>query len=115
MGATIATYFTFLPSFVFILLGGPLIETTHGQLRFTAPLTGITAAVVGVVLNLAMFFAYHVLWPSGFAGPFEWPLAVIAAVAFVALWRYKIGIIPVILACGAAGLAWSFVVPALGL
>ena len=114
MGATIATYFTFLPSFVFILLGGPLIETTHGQLRFTAPLTGITAAVVGVVLNLAMFFAYHVLWPSGFGGRLEWPLAIIAAVAFVALWRYKVGIIPVILACGLVGLGYTMLVGAIG-
>ena len=114
VGATIATYFTFLPSFVFILLGGPLIETTHGQLRFTAPLTGITAAVVGVVVNLAMFFAYHVLWPSGFGGRFEWPLAVIAIAAFTALWRYKVGIIPVILACGVVGLAWSAFAGAIG-
>jgi chromate transporter len=68
---------------------------------------------VGVVLNLAMFFAYHVLWPSGFAGPFEWPLAVIAAVAFVALWRYKVGIIPVILACGVVGLGYSMLVGAM--
>jgi len=107
-GALVATYFTFLPSFVFILLGGPLVETTHGQLRFTSPLTGITAAVVGVVLNLAVFFAYHVLWPDGFAGAFEWPLALIGMAALVALWRFKIGIIPVILACGIAGLAYRF-------
>jgi chromate transporter len=114
-GATVATYFTFLPSFVFILLGGPLVESTHGQLKFTAPLTGITAAVVGVILNLAVFFAYHILWPQGFGGRFEWPLAVIGIVAFIALWRYKVGIIPVILACGVAGLAWSFVAPLIGL
>jgi len=63
-GATVATFFTFLPSFLFILIGGPLVEATHGDLKFTAPLTGITAAVVGVVLNLAVFFAYHVLWPQ---------------------------------------------------
>jgi chromate transporter len=115
MGATVVTYFTFLPSFVFILLGGPLVETTHGQLRFTAPLTAITAAVVGVILNLAVFFAYHVLWPKGFGGYFEWPSAIIGLAAFIALWRYKVGIIPVILACGAAGLAWTFLAPAIGL
>ena len=107
LGATIATWFTFLPSFVFILLGGPLVETTHGDLKFTAPLTGITAAVVGVILNLAIFFAYHVLWPEGFGGRFEWASAVIGAAAFIALWRYKAGVIPVILACGLAGLAYS--------
>ena len=65
VAAVVVTFFTFLPSFVFILLGGPLVETTHGELRFTAPLTAITAAVVGVILNLAVFFAYHVLWPQG--------------------------------------------------
>jgi chromate transporter len=113
-GAAIATYFTFLPSFIFILLGGPLVETTHGQIKFTAPLTAITAAVVGVILNLAVFFAYHVLWPQGFAGVFVWPAAVIGIVAFIALWRFKVGIIPVILACGVAGLAWTFAAPAIG-
>ncbi|HEX2829075.1 MAG TPA: chromate efflux transporter [Burkholderiales bacterium] len=115
MGATVATYFTFLPSFVFILLGGPLVETTHGQLRFTAPLTAITAAVVGVILNLAVFFAYHVLWPEGFGAAFEWPTAIIGLAAFAALWRFKVGIIPVILACGVAGLAWTFLAPMAGL
>ena len=64
-GACVATFFTFLPSFLFILAGGPLVETTHGQLRFTAPLSGITAAVVGVIVNLAVFFAWHVFWPDG--------------------------------------------------
>jgi chromate transporter len=103
--ATVATFFTFLPSFVFILAGGPLVETTHGELKFTAPLTGITAAVVGVVVNLAVFFAYHVLWPEGFGGRFEWPAAVLGAAAAVALFRFKVGIIPAIAACGAGGLA----------
>ncbi len=104
LGATVATYFTFLPSYVFIFLGGPLVETTHGNLRFTAPLTGITAAVVGVVVNLAVFFAYHVLWPRGYAGPFDGLSAAIGIAAFIALARYRINVIPVILACGAAGL-----------
>ncbi|WP_342620566.1 chromate efflux transporter [Rhodoferax sp. GW822-FHT02A01] len=103
--ATVVTFFTFLPSFFFIFLGGPFIETTHGNLTFTAPLTGITAAVVGVIVNLAVFFAYHVLWPQGFAGPFEWMSAILGAAAAVALIRYKIGVIPVVLASGIAGLA----------
>jgi chromate transporter len=114
LAATIATYFTFLPSFLFILLGGPLVETTHGDLKFTAPLTGISAAVVGVVVNLAVFFAYHVLWPKGFAGPFEWASAVIGIAAFVALMRYKTGVIGVIVTCGAAGLVYSLVRTQLG-
>jgi chromate transporter len=104
VAAAVVTFFTFLPSFVFILLGGPLVETTHGELRFTAPLTGITAAVVGVIVNLAVFFAYHVLWPAGFGGRFEWAAAVLGAAAAVALFRFNAGIIPVIGACGAAGL-----------
>ena len=78
-----------LPSFLFILLGGPSVEATRHDVKFTAPLTGITAAVVGVVLNLAVFFAYHVLWPQGFEGPFEWLSALIGLAAFIALFRYK--------------------------
>jgi chromate transporter len=103
--AAVVTFFTFLPSFVFILLGGPLVETTHGALKFTAPLTGITAAVVGVIVNLAVFFAYHVLWPAGFGGRFEWPAAALGLGAAVALFRFKAGVVPVIGACGAVGLA----------
>ena len=57
VAACVVTAFTFLPSFVFILAGGPLVESTHGRLGFTAPLTAITAAVVGVIVNLALFFA----------------------------------------------------------
>ena len=114
-GATVATIFTFLPSFIFILVGGPAVEATRHDVKFTAPLTGITAAVVGVVINLAVFFAWHVLWPEAseaapFAGRFEWFSLLITGVAFVALWRYKVGIIPVIAACGAAGLTYSLLV-----
>ncbi|MCX7142175.1 MAG: chromate efflux transporter [Proteobacteria bacterium] len=106
-GGAVATFFTFLPSYLFILIGGPLVEATHGDLKYTAPLTGITAAVVGVILNLAVFFAWHVLWPAGFGGSFEWFSALVGLAAFAALFRYKVGIIPVILACGAAGLAYT--------
>jgi chromate transporter len=103
-GAAVATFFTFLPSFVFILVGAPLVESTHGDIRFTAPLTGITAAIVGVIVNLAVFFAWHVFWPKGFDGPFDVFSVLVAVAALVALWRFKAGIIPVIAACGAAGL-----------
>jgi chromate transporter len=108
-GATIATYFTFLPSFLFILIGGPLVEATHGDLKFTAPLTGITAAVVGVILNLAVFFAYHVLWPSGIDGRFDGLSLVIGMLAATALIRFKAGVIPVIAACALTGLVKSLV------
>ncbi|VAW53536.1 Chromate transport protein ChrA [hydrothermal vent metagenome] len=103
-GASIATLFTFLPSFLFILLGGPAVEATRGDVKFTAPLTGITAAVVGVVLNLAAFFAYHVLWPEGFESTFEWFSALIGVAAFIALFRFKVGIVYVIGACAVIGL-----------
>jgi len=118
-GAAVATFFTFLPSFLFILIGAPMIERTRHEIAFTAPLTAITAAVVGVVLNLAVFFAYHVLWPHGFAEPFklstlfvgfEWASVAIGIAAFVALWRYKVGIIPVIGACAAVGLVFTLLI-----
>ncbi|MDM0066673.1 chromate efflux transporter [Variovorax sp. J31P207] len=105
VAATVVTFFTFLPSFFFILLGAPFIESTHGNLKFTAPLTGITAAVVGVIANLAVFFAYHVLWPQGFTGRFEWASALIGVAAAVALFRFKVGVIPVVVGSGLAGLA----------
>ncbi len=109
-GATVATLFTFLPSFLFILIGAPAVERTRHEIGFTAPLTGITAAVVGVILNLAVFFAYHVLWPQGFGGRFEWFSVLVGIAAFVALWRFKAGIIPVIGACAAVGLAYVFLI-----
>jgi chromate transporter len=110
VAASVVTFFTFLPSFVFILAGGPLIETTHGKLKFTAPLTAITAAVVGVILNLAMFFAFHVLWPNGLAGAFDWVSALIALGAAVALFRFKLGVIPLLGLCALIGLAARFFV-----
>jgi chromate transporter len=107
VAAGVVTFFTFLPSFLFIFLGAPFIESTHGKLGFTAPLTGITAAVVGVIVNLAVFFAYHVLWPQGFAGGFEWAAALMGAGAALALFRFQVGVIPVVLASGLAGMAWQ--------
>jgi chromate transporter len=108
LAASVVTLFTFLPSFIFILAGGPLIETTHGNLKFTAPLTAITAAVVGVILNLAMFFAYHVLWPQGFSdgfwGGFDAVSALIALGAAVALFRFKLGVMPLLALCAGIGL-----------
>ena len=107
VAACLVTWFTFLPSFLFILAGGPLVESTHGEIRLTAPLTAITAAVVGVVLNLALFFGYHVLWPEGLDGRFDAVSALIALGAAVALLRFKAGVIPVIAACAVIGLALS--------
>ncbi len=100
-GATVATVFTFLPSFLFILIGGA------GNLKFTAPLIGITAAVVGVIGNLALFFAWHTLWPAGWKGSFEGSAALIGIVAFGVLYRQRAGVIPVIGGCAVAGLGYK--------
>jgi chromate transporter len=108
VAACIVTWFTFLPSFIFIFLGGPLVETTHNDLKFTAPLTAITAAVVGVILNLALFFGYHVLWPQGFAGRFDVISALIAVGAAIALFKFKRNVMHVIGACALIGLLVSF-------
>ena len=105
LAACLVTWFTFLPSFLLILAGGPCGGVDSRPAPFTAPLTAITAAVVGVIVNLALFFGYHVLWPEGFAGRFDWPSAMIALGAAVALFRYKRGVIQVLLACAVAGLA----------
>ncbi|MEO6363342.1 MAG: chromate efflux transporter [Caldimonas sp.] len=114
VAAAVATFFTFLPSFVFILAGGPLVEATHGRLGFTAPLAAITAAVVGVILNLALFFAYHVFWPQGFAGRFDVVPALIAAAAAFALFRFKAGVLPLLGACALLGLLARLFLPVSG-
>ncbi|MEO8384549.1 MAG: chromate efflux transporter, partial [Betaproteobacteria bacterium] len=110
LAASIVTFFTFLPSFLFILIGGPLVEATHGQQKFTAPLTAITAAVVGVIISLALFFAWKIWWPlatvdAPFRGTFEWFSMVVTLAAAVALMRYKANVIAVIVVCGALGVA----------
>jgi chromate transporter len=110
VASAIATFFTFLPSFIFIFMGGPFIETTHGNLKLAAPLTAITAALVGVMASLAMFFAYHVFWPAGLEHQVEWFSVVLAVAATLATFRFKAGVIPVILCCGISGMAWKLLV-----
>ena len=107
--AVVVTWFTFLPSFLFILIGGPWVESTHGDLKFTAPLTAITAAVVGAIINLTVFFAYHVLWPTGFKGNFDWIAALITVVAAIALLRFKANVMHVIGGCAVIGLVLQLV------
>jgi len=104
LGACVATWFTFLPSFFFILVGGPLIESTHGKLGFTAPLTAITAAVVGVIANLGLFFAYHVFLPRGLGGPISWISILICILAGLALFKFQKGVMTVLGGCALAGL-----------
>ncbi|MCX7897687.1 MAG: chromate efflux transporter [Rhodocyclaceae bacterium] len=108
-GAMVATFFTFLPSFWFILAGAPLIEASRHELRLTAPLVAISAAIVGVIAHLALFFAWHTFWPHAraeapFSGPFDAFAALIALGAFVALWKYKVEVVKVIGACALLGL-----------
>ena len=103
LGALVVTFFTFLPSFVFIFAGAPLIEATRGLRLFTAPLAAVTAAVTGVIVNLALFFATHVFFPSGLRATPDLVSVAIAAAAAIALFRFKLGVIPVILAAGALG------------
>nr|WP_315239555.1 chromate efflux transporter [uncultured Albidiferax sp.] len=109
LAATVVTWFTFLPSFIFILAGGPLVESTHGKLHFTAPLTAITAAVVGVIASLALFFIAHIAYPTSGSGTFpsdiDWAALLLALAAGVALIRFKVGVIPVIVLCALAGWA----------
>jgi chromate transporter len=113
VGASIATFFTFLPSFLFILAGGPLVERTRGDLKLLAPLTAITAAVVGVIANLVVFFAWKVFWPAStaaapFAAPFDLASVALAVICAVALLSKRLDVIPVIVASGLAGLAlWA--------
>ncbi len=104
MGSLVATYFTFLPCFLFIFLGGPYIEKFRDNPTLSAALSSITAAIVGVVLNLAVWFGLQVLMPSD--GSFNSFAAVIGLAAFVAIQWFKVGIMTVIFAAGAIGFIW---------
>lgn len=113
LAACVVTWFTFLPSFIFILAGGPLVESTHGKLQLTAPLLAITAAVVGVMANLALFFIAQIAYPTSASGliisGIDVPALSLAALAALALMRYKLGVMPVIAGCAVAGmlLRWA--------
>jgi chromate transporter len=102
---TVATFFTFLPSFLFILVGGPLVESTRDNIRLTAPLTAISAAVVGVIMSLAVFFAGHVFRLKLPIDQWDWIAMAITIIASIALLRYKVGTIKLIGACAVTGLA----------
>jgi chromate transporter len=104
-GALITTWATFLPSFLFIFLGAPYIELLRGNRKLTSALSGITAAVVGVVLNLALVFGAAVIWPRGLAGGTNWFAVVLSAAALVALYRFKADVLWVVIGGGLIGLA----------
>ena len=113
LAACVATWFTFLPSFIFILAGGPWVESTRDNLRLTAPLAAVTAAVVGVIASLALFFIAAIAYPVSenriFDPKIDWMALALAALALLALWRLKWGVIPVIAASAFTGLLlrWS--------
>ena len=101
--AGVVTWFTFLPSFVFVLAGGPFVESARDDITYVAPLAAITAAVVGVILHLAAFFGVHVFWPAGLAGSVDARALVIAILAGIALFRFERHVIEVILICATVG------------
>lgn len=104
LGATVATFCTFAPSFVFIISGAPLIDRIRATGAFAASLNGITIAVVGVIAALAVFVARHAAFSDGHA---DWLVIVTAVIAFVAVARYRVGVVSVVVSCAAVGLAAS--------
>lgn len=107
LGALITTWTTFLPCFLWTLVGAPHIEQMRGNTKMTAALSAVTAAVVGVVLNLAVWFGLHVLFPQ--PGKIDWLALAVAFVAFVGMTRWKWGVIPVVVGAGAAGLLFKLI------
>ena len=102
IGALLTTWATFTPCFLWIFLGGPYIERLRGNVKLTSALSAITAAVVGVVLNLAVWFSLNWLFPDGQ----ELRLAGlgISVVAFIGMWKWKWDVIPVVIGSGLVGL-----------
>ena len=109
LGALITTWATFTPCFLWIFVGGPHIEQLRGNKKLTAALSAVTAAIVGVILNLAVWFGLHVFFPN--AGVIDWFAVVVCAAAFVAMFRYRIDIIPVVLGSGLLGLIYKMCFP----
>jgi chromate transporter len=105
IGALITTWATFTPCFLWIFLGAPYIEQLRGNTRLTSALSAITAAIVGVVLNLAVWFALHVFFPD--TGTIDWFAILLCIAAFVAMTRYKVDIIPVVIGAGILGLLYQ--------
>ena len=108
LGALITTWTTFVPCFLWVFLGAPYIEKLRGAKQLTAALSTVTAAVVGVILNLAVWFGVHVIFPPG--GNVDWFAIVVCAIAFLGMLRWKWHIVPVILGSGLLGLIYKFVI-----
>ena len=107
LGAAMTTWTTFVPCFLWIFLGAPHIEQLRGNVRLGSTLTAITASVVGVILNLAVWFGLHVFFPAAKSGRTDWFAIAVSAAAFVAMQVFRVGIISIVIASGALGLAWS--------
>jgi chromate transporter len=105
LGALVTTWTTFVPCFLWVFLGAPYIERLRDVKLLTAALSTVTAAVVGVILNLAVWFGLHVILPGN--RNVDWFALVLCAGAFVAMLRYKIDIIPVVIASGLLGLIYK--------
>lgn len=108
LAAILVAWFTFLPSFIFVLAGAPFIEQSQKQLALTAPLAAIAASVVGVMASLALFFAYHILWPEGFESDFDFNALLIGLTAAILLFYLKQSVLRVILLSALVGVALSF-------
>jgi len=117
LGGLIAMWSTFVPSFLWIFIGGPYVEALIGNQRLNAALSAVTGAVVGVILNLALWLAIHTLFAASMQigplsvpvlGSINWAAAAIATGAMVAIFRFKAGIIPVLAASCLAGLGLHF-------
>ena len=107
LGGLITTYVTFLPCFFFIFAGAPFIEAMAGNQRLQAALTGVTAAVVGVLLNLAVWFGYKVILPNGGVDIFA---LISAAVSLVLLQKFHLPIHYLVPIGAAAGVIWRLVI-----
>ncbi|HEX4638235.1 MAG TPA: chromate efflux transporter [Chthoniobacterales bacterium] len=108
LGALLTTWPTFTPCFLWIFVGGPHIEQLRGNEKLSSALSAVTAAIVGVILNLVVWFAVHVFFPQ--SGVVDWFAIVLSLAGFIAMLRYKIDIIPVVVASGLLGLIWKMFV-----
>ena len=106
IGALITTWVTFTPCFLWVFLGGPHIEQLRGNKKIAMTLSAVTAAVVGVILNLAVWFALHVIHPQT---GFDWFAIALGLAALIAMIRWKVGVIPVIITGGAIGLVATLI------
>lgn len=111
VAAMLVTFFTFLPSFLFIFIGAPLVEATQNNLKLSAPLTAITATVVGVIVSLALFFAQHVFLPTATLHGIDYYAVLLAVLALWLLVKWNLSVIKLVLACAALGLLHFYWLP----